>query len=105
MVSYYLPGDNRVDLEQDTAAVIRELQQQNTQMTVDSRRETTVDGHRAIITTLNAQSPYENEREVDALVTVARPEGLFYLVFIAPGSEFQSTQAAFSRVLGSIRFN
>ncbi len=104
-ISYYLPQGDRSDLQQDTEAVIRELQQQNSKMTLDGRRETTVDGQRAIVTTLNAQSPYQNEQEVDALVTVARPEGLFYLVFIAPGSEFQAAQTAFTQVLGSIRFN
>ncbi len=38
------------------------------------------------------------------LVTVARPEGLFYAIFIAPESEFDSVQKIFEEMLRSVRF-
>ena len=38
------------------------------------------------------------------LLTVAHPEGLFYVVFIAPGSEWSSVQTVFDDVIRSIRF-
>ena len=38
------------------------------------------------------------------LVTVARPEGLFYIVFIAPKAEFEKAQPTFEEVLRSVSF-
>jgi hypothetical protein len=35
---------------------------------------------------------------------VQRPEGLFYMVFIAPQQEFSQLQAVFDRMVQSIRF-
>ena len=51
-----------------------------------------------------AASPYRGEQELDALVTIARPKGLFYVIFIAPESEFDHIQGTFEEVLRSIRF-
>jgi hypothetical protein len=48
-------------------------------------------------------SPYGGT-ESDYLLTVARPEGLLYMVFIAPQSEMTSLQGTFQRMLESIRF-
>jgi hypothetical protein len=41
---------------------------------------------------------------VDALVTVPRPQGLFYLVFTAPGSEWRDVEPTFMEMLRSVRF-
>jgi hypothetical protein len=57
-----------------------------------------------LLTTLNAPSPYRGEQEVDALVTVARPDGLFYAIFIAPQREFNQVQEIFENVLRSVQF-
>jgi hypothetical protein len=43
--------------------------------------------------------------ETDALLTVARPEGLFYMVFIVPQRNFARLQGAFDQMVNSIRFN
>ena len=53
---------------------------------------------------LETGSPYGGA-ETDALLTVMRPEGLFYMVFIAPQRNFSSLQGAFEQMLNSIRFN
>jgi hypothetical protein len=39
------------------------------------------------------------------MVTVPRPQGLFYLVFIAPQSEWSAVQTIFESMLKSIRFS
>ncbi len=39
------------------------------------------------------------------LATVARPEGLFYVIFIAPQSLFDQVQPTFEDILRSVRFN
>ena len=70
----------------------------------NSSRSATVGGTRALITELSSPSPFANETEVDILVTVARPEGLFYLVFITPRGQLNNAQPVFQRMLESIRF-
>ena len=66
-------------------------------------RNIEVDGQPALLNTLNSKSPYGGG-EVDVLVTVARPQGLFYIVFIAPKGEFEKIQPKFEEVLRSVRF-
>jgi hypothetical protein len=39
------------------------------------------------------------------LVTVERPEGLFYMVFIGPESEFRNLQPIYEQMLRTVRFN
>jgi hypothetical protein len=58
----------------------------------------------ALLTTLYSSSPFRGEREVDALVTVSRPDGLFYMVLIAPQSEFDQIQRTFEEIVRSVRF-
>ena len=102
--SYYFPQVNGVELNRDTQALIRQLRQSNSGMHIGrDSRSIEVDGHPALLTTLYSTSPYRGEQEVDALVTVARPDGLFYLIFIAPQSEFDSIQRTFEDVLRSVR--
>jgi len=48
-----------------------------------------VDGERALSTDLSNESPLGG-RETDWLVTVPRPEGLLFFVFVAPDGDFQS---------------
>ena len=70
----------------------------------DTRR-IEVAGQPALLSTLNSRSPFAGGQEVDVLATVARPEGLFYVVFIAPQSLFDRVQPTFEDVLRSIRFD
>jgi len=104
--SYFAPKGNAVDLNRDTQALIREFRQSNTGMHIGREARTIqVAGQPALLTTLYSNSPYRGEQEVDALVTVARPSGLFYLVFIAPQSQFDQIQGTFEDVLRSVRFD
>jgi hypothetical protein len=41
---------------------------------------------------------------VDALLTVARPNGLFYLVFISPRSEWDMASAEFNNIIKDLNF-
>ena len=102
---YFALERGKVDLEHETQALIRKFERENVEMR--SGRETRViqvAGQTALLSTLYSRSPYRNEREVDVLVTVARPEGLFYAVFIAPQSQFESVQPSFERIVQSVRF-
>jgi hypothetical protein len=104
MVSYYFPQGNRLNLRRDTADLIQQLRSSNPSMQVNNQRNARIAGQQALLTTLYSQSPYQGETEIDTLVTVARPEGLFYVVFVAPRSEFDQIQGVFNRMLESIRF-
>jgi hypothetical protein len=67
-------------------------------------RSLQVDGTPALLTTLYSESPIPGETEVDMLLTVARPQGLYYVIFIAPQREFRAHQPAFEKILSSIKF-
>jgi beta-barrel assembly-enhancing protease len=104
-VSYYTPPASPVDLNRDTQALVRQLKQANSGMrTGRDTRGIQVGDQPALLTTLYVASPYRGEQEIDALVTVARPNGLFYAIFIAPESEFDRVQEIFENVLRSVRF-
>lgn len=106
IVSFYIPPDGEpVELQRETANLIRRLQQTNSGMRPSGQpRDVTLDGQRGIVTTLYSTSPYPGQREVDMLVTVARPQGLFYMVFIAPENEFTKVQKVYEDMLKSVRF-
>ena len=105
MTGYYAARSGAVDLNRDTAALIRQFESRNAGMHREQERNIEVDGNAAILTTLASESPLPGAgREVDALVTVARPDGLFYVIFIAPQSEFEATLETFEDVIRSVRF-
>ena len=88
----------------DPDALIRGLKQANPDMRVAGEaRSIDVDGQPGLLNTLNSKSPYGGG-EVDVLVTMERPKGLFYIVFIAPKGEFENAQPVFEDVLKSVRF-
>jgi hypothetical protein len=62
-----------------------------------------VDGSAGSIADLISPSPLGGT-ERDVLLAVARPEGLFYMVFIAPSQGFDQVQNAFDQMVRSIRF-
>lgn len=104
LVNFYFPQGNQIDLNRDTQSLISELRRGNPSMEVGSQRRTRVDGQDALATTLYSQSPYQGETEHDTLITVPRPEGLFYVIFIAPARAAGDLSGAFDQVLKSIRF-
>ena len=111
VVSYYFPQSDEVELRRgtdklqtDTDNLVRQLQQSDGNMRAGGQSNMRVDGYPALVTTLNATSPFQGETEVDQLVTVARPQGLWYLVFISPQSEARDIQPVFDQMLRSIRF-
>jgi predicted Zn-dependent protease len=62
-----------------------------------------VDKRPASTTQLTSNSPMGGA-ERDMLVTVVRPEGLFYVIFITPESRWDEVHATFDHMLQSIRF-
>lgn len=96
---------SRVNLEQDTQTLVRSLAQNNSNVRLDSQPERiTVAGSPALVTRLSSDSPYANTRETDVLITVDRGNTLFYLICIAPQSDFPKLEPMFQDVVRSIRF-
>ena len=103
VVSYFFPEQSR-NLRQATNELIHHLHANNPSMqTTGQQRSVRVGGQQGLVTMLSSSSPFGGG-EVDALLTVQRPEGLFYMVFIAPQQEFSQLQAVFDRMVQSIRF-
>jgi Zn-dependent protease with chaperone function len=112
IVSYYFPQSDEVQLQRgtdklrmNTDDLIHQMQQANPEMRAAEQRSLTVNGYSALVTTLNANSPFQGETEIDQLVTILRPEGLWYLVFISPQSESRDIQPIFDQMLRSVRFS
>ncbi len=93
-----------VNLRRDTETLIQQMKQRNPSMEpVNNRpRRLRVDGSRALLTTINSNSPFAGEKEVDLLLTVERSKTLYYMVFIAPRTEYSTFQPTFERILRSV---
>jgi beta-barrel assembly-enhancing protease len=104
IAGYYMPSRMNLSLEQASQELFSQLQRLNPSMRVQSGlRPARVAGSRGAIAEVVSASPFGGaERSV--LLTVARPEGLFYMVFIAPDQHFQSVQGAFGEMVNSIQF-
>ena len=105
VVSYYAPSSRNATLQTATRELIAQLQEMNRSLRIDDRAfGVRVAGSRGLRVTLLGDSPYGGT-ERNLLVTVARPEGLFYVVFVAPDRQFtQVQQGTFQRMIQSIRF-
>ena len=68
-----------------------------------TQKNVEVDHQPAVVTQFNSDSPFGGS-EMDLLVTVMRPEGLFYLIFISPEQKWDETGPAYKQMTQSIRF-
>jgi hypothetical protein len=104
VLSYYYPQSGRLDLGRATQELIGQLGSINPSLRVAAgQRRARVDGQPGLLTTLSAASPYGGA-ETDYLLTVARPQGLFYMVFVGPRSQFDQLSGVFDQMLRSLRF-
>jgi hypothetical protein len=92
-------------LDAATQKLIEQIQQENANMHVArSAKPVTLNGQAAMSTYLSNDSP-AGGHETDWLVTVLRPEGLVYIVCVAPQSEYDRFERAFANILDSVRFS
>jgi len=95
----------KVNLEQDTQQLLQGIAQQNSNAKLaEQPQRITVGGSPAMITKLTSDSPYASTREVDVVVTVDRGKGLFYMVFVAPESDFGRLEPIFQQMVKSLQF-
>jgi beta-barrel assembly-enhancing protease len=91
-------------LEDATTRLIAELRHSNPGMRVISQHDhLRVDGREVQSTYLTNDSPLGG-RETNWLVTVQQPEGLLFIVFVAPDRDFQNYEETFRAMLYSVRF-
>ena len=103
VLNYFFPEQSR-NLRDSTNELIHHLHANNPSMqSTGQQRSVRVAGQPGLITMLSSSSPFGGG-EVDAVLTVLRPEGLFYMVFIAPQQDFNQLQTIFNRMVQSIRF-
>lgn len=87
-----------------TGKLIEQMQQENADMQITREpKAVTVNGEHALSTYLRNDSPAGGQ-ETDWLITVMRPEGLVYFIFVAPEAEFQNFSGAFAKIVDSVRF-
>jgi hypothetical protein len=102
---YYRPKDAGASLWQATDEFVSQLRSADPRMRSgrEAPREISVGGRSAIVTMLYSDSIFQGQTEVDRLVTVAHPDGILYLVFVAPESEGQYANGAFEQMIQSVR--
>jgi beta-barrel assembly-enhancing protease len=91
-------------LENETKGLIASLQKDNPKMKVDRESgRLRLNGQPGLSTYLSNESPAGGE-ETDWLITVIRPEGLVYFLFVAPQKDYEGYDRAFSAILDSVQF-
>jgi Putative Zn-dependent protease, contains TPR repeats len=104
LVSYYFSQSARASLMQATGELMRRLEEENPSMQVTGQsRRIKISDSPGLLSTFSSASPYGGV-ENNLLLTVMRPEGLFYVVFIAPQPRAEQLEATFQKMLRSIRF-
>jgi hypothetical protein len=95
------------DLRAATDDLIDTLRQGNPNLTRgNGYQQGSIDGRRALRTTLNNVSDATGSREtIDVSTTQTRTGDLMYVIGVAPRSEFASYQPVFNRIVQSIRWN
>jgi hypothetical protein len=105
VVAYHAPAQRQTTLRAETEELLRQLTASNPGMQAVRSTQIRVDGQPALQVTLQSQSPFSGETEIDTLVTVSRPEGLFYMILIAPRSLMNNFNSSFQTMIRSVRFS
>jgi hypothetical protein len=105
ILSYFMTeAKSRPDLRAATEDLVHHLKVDNPRLEVSKASRTAkIAGAGGMVTMLAGSSPFGGG-EVDALVTVMRPQGLFYIVFIAPEKDYPQLQDTLQKMLDSVRF-
>ncbi|MBZ5562893.1 MAG: M48 family metalloprotease [Acidobacteriia bacterium] len=106
VLAYYRPKDTNASLWQATDEFVSQLRSSDPRMRAgrEMPREIKIGGKNAIVTTLYSDSIFQGQTEADRLVTIPHPNGMLYLVFVAPDSERPYADGAFDQMIQSIRF-
>ncbi len=95
-----------VNLENDTKAFLDQMLKNNRNMkpSGEQTRRFQTAGSNALLNVFFNSSAFQGQREVDAVVTVAHPQGLLYMILIAPEAEYPKAQPYFERMIQSLQY-
>ena len=108
IVSSFFPESKTRDLQQATSELIAHLHVTNPNLRAASGnpQHVQVEDSSGLVTLLSNSSPYRGQAESELLLTVARPQGFFYLLLVAPQQvEFRRLEGTFNEMVASIRFS
>ena len=91
----------RTDLRPATDDLVRKLKSENPKISVTGPGKTVSAG--GLLTMLKQDSPFGGG-EVDALFTLSRPDGLFFLVCVAPEKDYARVEPSFRQIMDSVKF-
>lgn len=91
-------------LEEATDGLVASLRRSNSGMSAASEHQSIQLGAQSAISTRLENDSPAGGRETDWLVTTLRPDGLFYVICVAPKNDFSAYEPAFHRLLDSVRF-
>jgi beta-barrel assembly-enhancing protease len=103
---YYDPGPN-LSIGTATLKLVGYLHDRNPNIQVlatEQQKSVRVNQSEGLITPLRGISP-TGAPEMDVLLTVARPQGVFYMIFTSPQASFLQYQRTFEQMIDSVRFN
>jgi hypothetical protein len=106
MLGYFQPEAAQTSLGTATLSLVTRLHSQDPTIELTAAQQRTVQtgGGEALITQLRARSATLGQ-EANMLFTLNRPQGLFYVLSIAPQRNYAELQETFTRILNSIRFS
>ncbi len=97
---------NGGNLDRGTQELVNSFRQRDPNLQVASQGQRfNVNGYNAIATRMQGQSPFQGTNEALVLVTVERPQGLFFILFIAPDRDMNTAQPVYDQIIRSIRFS
>jgi predicted Zn-dependent protease len=105
MADYYDPGPN-MSIGTATLKLVSFLHDRDPNIQLSSsqqQKNIRVNDSEGLITALHGTSPAGGP-EIDVLLTVTRPQGVFYMMFTSPEPNFPQFQRIFEGMIGSIRF-
>jgi Zn-dependent protease with chaperone function len=103
---YLVPAQaGHVQLRDDTAAYLKQLTKSSPNVKTESEpSDLTVGGAPALLTRFSSDSPYQEQRETDVVLTVDRGASMLVFIFVSPSAQFQDLEQSFKKVSQSVRF-
>jgi len=105
VLSYFSPTFGRADLNTATLELISYLHTDSPalQLSAAPQRNVRLNGAEGMLTWLVNRGP-RGGPETDLLLTLIRPQGVFYALCVAPQPDLPRLQSIFQQMMGSIRF-
>src|SRR5581483_2215681 len=102
---YFSPPVGRADLNTATLELVGFLHGDSPalQLSPAPQRNVRLNGSEGLMSSLLNRGP-NGAPEADVLVTVLRPQGIFYFLCAAPRPDFPRLQPVFQQMLSSLRF-